>query len=89
VSLILDVDHTPSVLAATNSLALDDDVAFRTNDRKRNDAADTLVKRRLFFVVVLVINGIEADVVVLELAANLHYRVKTVEYQKAGCSPSP
>ena len=36
VSLVLDVDDTPAVLAAPHSLSVDDHIAFRPNDRKRD-----------------------------------------------------
>lgn len=34
---IFNVHNTPSVLAATNRLAIDDDIVFRSNDGEGND----------------------------------------------------
>lgn len=38
VVLVLNVDDTPAVLATTDLLAIDNNVAFRANNRKRNQA---------------------------------------------------
>jgi hypothetical protein len=38
VCLILDIDNTPSVLAATDGLAINDDTFLRADDCERNDA---------------------------------------------------
>lgn len=38
VLLILDVDHSPTILAASNWLSVDDDVALRTNNSEGNHA---------------------------------------------------
>jgi hypothetical protein len=42
VTLVLDVDNAPTVLAATDRLAVNNHVAFGTNDSERNDVLDGL-----------------------------------------------
>jgi len=41
--LVLDVDDTPAVLAATDSLAVDEDIPLRANNSEGNDVPDGLV----------------------------------------------
>jgi len=67
VLLVLDIDSTPSVLAATDSLAVDVDVAFAADDGERNDGLDLRVHGGLFTVVLLVLVWVHANVVESEL----------------------
>lgn len=67
VSLILDVDDTPSVLASANGLALDDHVALRTDNGEWNNTPYTFVEGCLLLIVVFMVNRIEADVVILKV----------------------
>jgi hypothetical protein len=87
VILIFDVDDTPTVLAATNGLAINDDVALGPNDGERNNVLSTneimngtgkettypdrLVQLNFLVVTFVRIKRIQTDVVINELLANL------------------
>lgn len=80
--LTLNVDDTPAVLTATNGLAVNDHVALRANDSKRDHALKTqrsglqclntfrnaypnrLVQLDLFVIILIRVEGVQADVVV-------------------------
>jgi len=63
VVLILDVDHTPAVLATPNSTAVNRDGLLTSDDGKRNHRLDLRVDGGLFVVIVLVVVWVHPDVV--------------------------
>ncbi len=48
VVLVLDIDGSPSVLPATDGLALNNDVALRPDNSERDDVLSTLNQRSSF-----------------------------------------
>jgi hypothetical protein len=71
VTFILDIDDTPAVLSAADWLSVNDDVALRSNDSEWDHRADGVVVLEFFLVKLVSIKGIQADVVINELCADL------------------
>lgn len=68
VGLVLDVDDTPTVLAAADRLAVNDDRALRADNGERKHVADALVQVELLGVKLVTVEGVQPDLVVLELS---------------------
>ena len=71
VLLVLDVNDTPAVLAAADGLAVDDDVPLRADDSEGDHVANALVELQFLGIVLLRVEGVEADVVVHQLFPDL------------------
>lgn len=70
VSLILDVDDTPSVLSAANLLAVDNDRLLGSDDSEGDEALDLAVQGALLLVKLVVVVGVHLEVVESELLLN-------------------
>jgi len=70
VSLILDVDDTPSVLSSANGLSVNDHIALRSNDSKGDHGADDFVVLQLILVKLVGIERIETNVVIDEFGTD-------------------
>ena len=60
--LVLHINHTPPILAATHRLAADHDVLFGANDGEGDEIFHAGVEGALFFVVLVVVVGEHAEV---------------------------
>lgn len=89
--LIFNIDDAPAVLASTNGLAVDEDVALRANDGKWDHVLldrvrlsfgmayrwqnythpNAFVELNFLLVGVVMVEGVQADVVVEEFGTNL------------------
>lgn len=67
VVLVLDVDDSPSVLAAAHWLAVDNDIALGSDNGEWKHVTHTLVELKLLGVELVAVEGVQADLVVLEL----------------------
>jgi len=63
VILVLDIDHTPAVLATTDLLSTNDNGLFTTDDCERYDILDLSVQGTLLLVEFLVVVGVHLEVV--------------------------
>lgn len=60
--LVLHVDDAPTVLATADLAAVDDDAIFGADDSKRDEVFEVGVEMTLFFVLLVVIVGVHAEV---------------------------
>lgn len=68
VVLVLDVDDAPAVEAPAHGLAVNDDVALAADNSEGEHVADTLVELELLGVELVAVEGVQADLVVLQLS---------------------
>ena len=66
VVLVLDIDHTPSVLSSSYLSTFDDDVSLRSDDGERNPILDLSVESALLLIEFIVVVGVHLQVVELE-----------------------
>jgi hypothetical protein len=60
---LLTVDYSPSILAPTNLLSLNDDGLLGSNNSKWNDVLDLSVERTLLFVQFVIIVRVHLEIV--------------------------
>lgn len=70
VAFVFDIDDTVPVLPAPDLFTVDDDRAFAADDGKRDECTHALVQLAFLFLVVFVIERVDADVVVLHLGTD-------------------
>lgn len=63
VTLVLHVNDPPTVLATADLTAIDDDAVFGSDDSERDEVFEMGVEMALFFVLLVVIVGVHAEVV--------------------------
>lgn len=85
VILVLYIDYAVSVLSSAYGLAVDDDVALGAYDGKRDQRANAVIELSLFFLVLLAIKRVQANVVVLHLCTDpLFEEITLVEGEAVG-----
>jgi hypothetical protein len=58
------IDYSPAIFAATDSLAINDNLTLRPHDCERNDVPDRFVESGLLFVIFIRVEWVESDVMV-------------------------
>jgi len=81
--LILNIDYSPSVLSPTDAFPINHDRTLRANDREGDHCPDLGVDLNLLIVGLLSVEGVQADVVVNELGANLLLERKPFLHRQA------
>lgn len=67
---VLNINHSPPVLSTSYWFSINDDISLRSNNCERNHVSDSFIELFLFWIVIIVVEGVNSNVVVKEFGAN-------------------